>query len=81
MTELKPCPICGKTPKIIRHYDYEDRALGAWCTIECQPFLRQPHLKIEDVDVDWERALQYAIEAWNETVDNYEQKRVVNFER
>ena len=63
--ELKPCPICGKHPKIIRDYGYESSFLGAWCIIQCKPFLRKPHLKVEEGKAKWERALKYAIEAWN----------------
>lgn len=65
MSELKPCPVCGKQPKIIRDIDYETYGFGAWCTIQCKPFLRKPHLKHEEGKSTWDRAFKYAIEAWN----------------
>lgn len=63
--ELKPCPICGKRPKVKRNYSYEYSGFGAWCTIQCKPFLRRPLLKVEEGKARWERALKYAIEEWN----------------
>ena len=63
--ELKPCPICGKRPKIKRDYGSEGSGFGAWCTIQCKPLLRMPHLKVEEGKAQWERALKCAIEEWN----------------
>lgn len=63
--KLKPCPICGKQPKVKRDYGSEGAGFGAWCTIQCKPFLRRPHLKVEEGKAQWERALKYAIEEWN----------------
>ena len=68
--ELKPCPKCGKLPKIKRDYNYEYSGFGAWCTIQCKPFLRKPHLKIEEGKASWDRALKYGIERWNERANN-----------
>jgi hypothetical protein len=67
---LKPCPVCGKLPKIKRDYNYEHSAFGAWCTIQCKPFLRKPHLKIEEGKASWDRALKYGIEHWNRRAEN-----------
>lgn len=66
--ELKPCPICGKQPKIKRDYGYEASGYGAWCTIKCGHIFKT-HLKIEEGKASWERALYYASLRWNETVD------------
>ena len=63
--ELKPCPFCGKFPTIKRDYGYELSGFGAFCTIQCKPFLRKPHLKIEEGKASWERALRSGIEHWN----------------
>lgn len=63
--ELKPCPVCGRYPKIKRDYGYEQSGFGAWCTIQCKPFLRKPHLKVEEGKSTFDRALKYAIAAWN----------------
>ena len=68
MPELQRCPICGKYPKIKRDIGYEYAMFGAWCTIQCKPFLRKPHLKIEEGKATWARALEYGIVHWNEAV-------------
>ena len=73
MDELKPCPFCGKTPKIKRDIGYETSGFGAWCTIQCKPFLRKPHLKIEEGKSTWDRALKYSIEHWNRRVEEEKQ--------
>lgn len=39
MIELKPCPVCGKHPKIIRGIGYETSGFGAWCTIQYKPLI------------------------------------------
>lgn len=60
-----PCPICGKQPKAYRDFAYEDAGFGAWCTIECKPFLRKPHVKVECGKALWKRALMGAFDMWN----------------
>ena len=67
MTELKPCPFYGRKPKIIRDYGYEAHGFGAWCTIRCKRFFKT-HMKVEEGKATWDRALKYAIEAWNRRV-------------
>ena len=71
MSEIKlnPCPICGKIPKVKRDYGYEASWFGAWCTIQCKPFFRKPHLKIENGKSTWERAYKYAAAHWNEATE------------
>lgn len=64
--ELKPCPICGRRPKVKRDYAYESAMFGAWCTIICKPFLRKPHRKIESGKASFQRAYEEAVNAWNE---------------
>lgn len=66
---LKPCPVCGKIPKIKRNYSYEANGYGAWCTIQCKPLSRKPHLKIEEGKSMWDRAYKYAIMDWNKMVE------------
>ena len=68
--ELKPCPVCGKFPKIKRDYCYEEMSYGARCTIQCKPFLRKPHLKVEEGKASWDRALKCGIEHWNRRVND-----------
>ena len=61
-----PCPICGKQPKIKRDYGSEANMYGAWCTIQCKPFLRKPHLKVESGKSRWARAYAEAVVMWND---------------
>lgn len=63
---FSPCKICGKYPKVYRDFGYEESGFGAWCTIECRPFLRKPHCKIEEGKADFKRAFEYATNRWNE---------------
>lgn len=74
MAKLKPCPICGKRPIIVRDLEYEMRGFGAWCTIQCKPFMWKPHLRIEEGKATWDRALKYGIEHWNRRVEEIERK-------
>lgn len=67
---LKPCPKCGKIPKVYRDINYEIAGFGAWCTIECKPFLRKPHFKVEQGKALWTRAFEYAVNIWNGWEDN-----------
>lgn len=71
MSEMKRCPICGKEPKIMRDLGYEISGLGAWCTIQCKPFMRRPHLKIQQGASTWDRALEYGTEYWNLRVEDF----------
>lgn len=67
--KCKPYPICGKQPKVYRDFEYEQIRAGAWCTVECKPFLRKAHLKVESGKALWERACESAIQAWNKRVE------------
>ena len=67
--KLNRCPICGKMPKVKRDYAYEASWFGAWCTIQCKPLFRKPHLKIESGKSTWERAYKYAVIHWNESAE------------
>ena len=62
---IKPCPVCGKQPKVKRDIGYETSGFGAWCIIQCKPLLGKVHLKIEEGKSTWKRAYQYAVERWN----------------
>lgn len=68
MAELKSCPACNKQPRIRQERD----SSGAWCIIQCKPFLRKPHLKIECGKASPERAYAEAVEAWNAMVTDIE---------
>lgn len=69
LDRIRPCPVCGKMPKVYRDYGYEANGYGAWCTIECKPFLRKVHFKIESGKANWYRAVLDAIDRWNKTVE------------
>ena len=62
---IKPCPVCGRRPKIKRDIGYETSGFGAWCIIQCKPLLGKAHLKIEEGKSTWKRAYQCAVERWN----------------
>lgn len=62
---LRPCPRCGKIPKVYRDIGYEVSGFGAWCTIECKPIFRKPHFKVEQGKATWKRAFGYAVAVWN----------------
>lgn len=66
---LKPCPKCGKIPKVYRDIGYEANGFGALCTIECKTFLRKPHFKVEKGTALWMRAFEYAVAIWNGYAD------------
>ena len=64
-TALRPCPVCGKQPKVHRDISYEQNGYGAWITISCKPLLGKPHKKVECGKSTYERALLGAIKEWN----------------
>lgn len=70
MSKLLPCPVCGKYPKIKRDYNYEAASFGAWCTIQCKPLLRSPHLRVESGKQLWQSAYENACEEWDRGVRN-----------
>ena len=72
MLKVKRCPVCGKEPKVIRDLAYETNGYGAWCTIQCKPFMRKPHLKIVEGKSTWVRALRHGTERWNCLADWFE---------
>ena len=76
MTEitLRPCPVCGKNPKVRRDPAYEAAGYGAWCTIKCKPFLRRPHRVAESGKASFQRAYEDAARRWNDT-DGGEEER------
>ena len=66
---VHPCPKCGKVPKVYRDMGYELSGYGAWCTVECKPFLRRPHFKVEQGKATWGRAFASAVAIWNGYAD------------
>lgn len=80
MTEimLRVCPVCGKEPRVKRDQSYEAAGFGARCTIQCKPFLRKPHLRVESGKSQFQRAFEEAAEAWNRRADD--QAEMMTFE-
>ena len=66
--EIMNCPKCGKYPIIMFDHAAYYNGYGAWYKIQCKPFLRKPHLKIEEGKADKERCFKYAVKHWNEKV-------------
>ena len=65
----KTCPKCGKKPRIAFDLDLYEAGFGGYVTVQCKPFLRKPHLKIEVNHADANLAKKKAIEEWNRQVD------------
>ena len=69
--DILPCPICGKMPFVSL------KGLGGhgyWVTLKCKPLFGRPHLKVVEGKALPERALQYAICAWNNSVMEVKQR-------
>lgn len=67
---LKPCPICGRLPKVTRDRKWEAKKMGARCIIECKPLFRKAHFRVEARKGSWDRALKFAFIDWNRSVKN-----------
>lgn len=60
---LKPCPVCGRTPKI-RTYGVNN----AW--VECKPWhRRKEHKSSNVVYAQPSELIEKAVKEWNATVD------------
>ena len=61
-TELKPCPKCGRKPKI--------KVFGVnYARVECKPLLRKVHLSIFTVYHQPSKLIVVAIKDWNKAAD------------
>ena len=61
MNKLKPCPVCGRKPKV----GYSIFPTGYCCTIRCKPLFGRIHLMVERYTASEERSYLYAVEDWN----------------
>lgn len=66
MAELKPCPFCGRKPKVKMLY----YPTGGECIIECKPIFRKAHKQILRCCANIDRAEKEAIEAWNRRAED-----------
>lgn len=62
---IRPCPVCGKQPRITRDFNYRPVSGGAWCIIQCKPLFRRRHLVIEGGEISWDLAVERTVERWN----------------
>ena len=65
--ELKPCPFCGRMPKV-RYRAFG--CCGALVEVRCKPLLRREHLAVQHGAALMERAFDMAVEDWNRRADN-----------
>ena len=69
---LKPCPVCGKKPKV--KITYGKGNCGCLVRIRCKPWWRRtPHISIEVCKAQDTKAKKAALKEWNYEVD------VINF--
>lgn len=65
-TKLKPCPVCGRMPKVRRG---AIGRCGAWVEVRCKPLFRREHLAVRHGAAIMERAVDMAAEDWNRRAD------------
>jgi hypothetical protein len=63
--KLSPCPVCGKTPEILvfPHVD------GAQCIIQCKPWWRKAHMRVESCAAAGWWAEAKAKREWNAAIE------------
>jgi hypothetical protein len=61
--ELKPCPVCGRKPKV----KYCIIPTGVFCKVMCKPLFRKEHLSVKygQAGEICDRAEKQAFEEWN----------------
>lgn len=67
----KPCPVCGRLPRVHRDREYEKSGYGSRCIIRCKRLFRKPHLTVEKTHSTWSSALWYGILLWNKAADEF----------
>lgn len=61
--KLKPCPVCGRMPKV-RYRAFG--VCGAWVEVRCKPLFRREHLAVRHGAATMELAVNMAAEDWNQ---------------
>ena len=62
--ELKPCPVCGKQPKI-KYYGLN------YAEAQCKPLFGKAHLTVYTGYYMPTKLVKAVFEEWNEEVDSY----------
>lgn len=65
--KLKPCPFCGRMPKI-RYRVFE--CCGTLVEVRCKPLFRREHIAVRHGAAITERALDMAAEDWNRRAEH-----------
>lgn len=65
--KLKPCPVCGRMPKV-RYRAFG--CCGVLAEVQCKPLFRREHLAVQHGAATMERAFDMAAEDWNRRADN-----------
>lgn len=61
-SDAKPCPVCGKKPKILRDHNWGYQAL---VEIECKRLFRRCHASVWATSIFMETAEDNAVRSWN----------------
>ena len=67
MNDLKPCPVCGRMPKV-RYSAFG--CSGVCVEVRCKPLFRREHLSVRHGAATMGRAFGMAAEDWNRRADN-----------
>ncbi len=64
MAKLKPCPVCGKMPKI-KETSWYDRGAKRLIEIRCKPFFGKVHCEIQWCGTEAWVHMKDAVRCWN----------------
>ena len=67
MNDLKPCPVCGRMPKV-RYRAFG--CSGVFVEVRCKPLFRREHLAVQHGAATMERAFDMVAEAWNRRAEH-----------
>ena len=65
--KLKPCPVCGRMPKV-RYRAFG--CAGGCVEVRCKPLFRREHLAVLHGAAIVERAFDMAADAWNRRAEH-----------
>lgn len=67
MNDLKPCPVCGRMPKV-RYRAFG--CCGVLAEVRCKPLFRREHIVAWHGAATMELAFEMAVDDWNRRADN-----------